>query len=359
MSTNSVQPESQGWDLWPMRKWRQFLLDYLQACVGVAPWPVSTFELLRLQGAGSFICQVQLCMLVLKYFHISHQFCSSLGTARLVSSFLSYRWRKFSSGMGIAGMGLHSWAEGGFEPRSPCSVLCVFTRQPLKGGHNPLCFPPTRSHPELWPPPLEGQIWVDTKALGPPSLVPFAVSQVPGSRPGAEVGSQRCQQVKVSSQYLGLAGNKVMASSMPGWWWQLGWFLSLFSGFSSFVLVWKECKNVTSASLKWPSSQILQFAGFHKPTGHVGLKWPQLLACRVGMTAAPSCLGEGNGNLLQYSCLENPTDRGAWQATVHGVTKSQMGLKRLSMHAHTLILRRLLLMKKNQTKRVKSAKMME
>ena len=33
-------------------------------------------------------------------------------------------------------------------------------------------------------------------------------------------------------------------------------------------------------------------------------------------------LGEGNGNLLQYSCLENPTDRGAWQATVHGVTKS-------------------------------------
>jgi len=31
--------------------------------------------------------------------------------------------------------------------------------------------------------------------------------------------------------------------------------------------------------------------------------------------------GEGNGNLLQYSCLGNPTDRGAWQATVHGVAK--------------------------------------
>ena len=30
--------------------------------------------------------------------------------------------------------------------------------------------------------------------------------------------------------------------------------------------------------------------------------------------------GEGNGNPLQYSCLENPTDSGAWQATVHGVT---------------------------------------
>ena len=34
--------------------------------------------------------------------------------------------------------------------------------------------------------------------------------------------------------------------------------------------------------------------------------------------------GEGNGNPLQYSCLENPTDRGAWRATVHGVAK-EMG----------------------------------
>ena len=31
--------------------------------------------------------------------------------------------------------------------------------------------------------------------------------------------------------------------------------------------------------------------------------------------------GEGNGNPFQYSCLENPTDRGAWWATVHGVAK--------------------------------------
>ena len=32
--------------------------------------------------------------------------------------------------------------------------------------------------------------------------------------------------------------------------------------------------------------------------------------------------GEGHGNLLQYSCLENPRDREAWRATVHGVAKS-------------------------------------
>ena len=39
--------------------------------------------------------------------------------------------------------------------------------------------------------------------------------------------------------------------------------------------------------------------------------------------------GEGNGNPLQYSCLENPMDRGAWWAAVHGVTKSQTQLKQL------------------------------
>ena len=36
--------------------------------------------------------------------------------------------------------------------------------------------------------------------------------------------------------------------------------------------------------------------------------------------------GEGNGNPLQYSCLGNPMDRGAWRAPIHGVTKSQIGL---------------------------------
>ena len=35
-------------------------------------------------------------------------------------------------------------------------------------------------------------------------------------------------------------------------------------------------------------------------------------------------MGEENGNPLQYSCLENPMDRGAWQAIVHGITESDM-----------------------------------
>ena len=43
-----------------------------------------------------------------------------------------------------------------------------------------------------------------------------------------------------------------------------------------------------------------------------------------------SCIGEGNGNPLQCSCLENPRERGAWWAAVYGVTQSQTWLKRLS-----------------------------
>ena len=43
-----------------------------------------------------------------------------------------------------------------------------------------------------------------------------------------------------------------------------------------------------------------------------------------------SCIGEGNGNPLQCSCVENPRDRGAWWAAVSGVAQSQTRLKRLS-----------------------------
>ena len=45
--------------------------------------------------------------------------------------------------------------------------------------------------------------------------------------------------------------------------------------------------------------------------------------------------GKGNSNPLQYSCLENPMDRGTWRATVHRVTKNQTWLKWLSTYAHT------------------------
>ena len=49
--------------------------------------------------------------------------------------------------------------------------------------------------------------------------------------------------------------------------------------------------------------------------------------------------GEGNGNPLQYSCLENPMDRGAWWATVHGVAKSRTRLSDFTFTATTDITR--------------------
>ena len=82
-----------------------------------------------------------------------------------------------------------------------------------------------------------------------------------------------------------------------------------------------------------------------------GLKWEQFASVYVGSPGGtsgeePTCQcrsmrdmdsipesgrspGRGHGNPLQYSYLENPRDREVWRATVHGVAKSQTGLKRL------------------------------
>ena len=51
-----------------------------------------------------------------------------------------------------------------------------------------------------------------------------------------------------------------------------------------------------------------------------------------------SCIGEGNGNPLQCSCLENPRDGGAWLAAVYGVAQSWTRLKRLSSSSSSMYL---------------------
>ena len=61
-------------------------------------------------------------------------------------------------------------------------------------------------------------------------------------------------------------------------------------------------------------------------------------ACNAGDTGLipglGSTLGEGNGNPLHYSCLENPLDRGAWPATVHGVAVSWRLLSNRAQQCH-------------------------
>ena len=76
---------------------------------------------------------------------------------------------------------------------------------------------------------------------------------------------------------------------------------------------------------------ILQFRG-----GSVGKE----SACNAGdmdlITGCGRFLGGGPSNPFQYSCLENPMDRGAWWAIVRGVAKSQTLLKQLSTHPCTV-----------------------
>ena len=59
-------------------------------------------------------------------------------------------------------------------------------------------------------------------------------------------------------------------------------------------------------------------------------------ACSAGDLGSISGLGrppgEGNGNPLQYPCLENPMVRGAWQSTVHGVAKSRTRLRNFTIY---------------------------
>ena len=70
------------------------------------------------------------------------------------------------------------------------------------------------------------------------------------------------------------------------------------------------------------------FMGF--PVGSDGKEF----ACKAGdlgsIPRSGRFHGRGHGNPLQYSCLENPVDRGAWRVTVHGVAKSQTWLSNLA-----------------------------
>ena len=59
------------------------------------------------------------------------------------------------------------------------------------------------------------------------------------------------------------------------------------------------------------------------PWGHVESDTTQRLHFHFSL----SCIGEGNGNPLQCSCLENPGDGGAWWAAIYGVAQSQTRLK--------------------------------
>ena len=85
---------------------------------------------------------------------------------------------------------------------------------------------------------------------------------------------------------------------------------------------WRAANHGVTKSRTWLSDW-MNWILISFPGGSVGKD----TACNAGdMGLIPGLgrfPGRGNGNPLQYSCLENPLDRGAWKATVHGFTKSQ------------------------------------
>ena len=113
-----------------------------------------------------------------------------------------------------------------------------------------------------------------------------------------------------------------------GWW----WFSFFF--FSCNIINLQYCVRFRCTA-KWLGYTYTCTHG--SPGGSVGKE----SACNVGDLGSIPGLGrspgEGNGNLLQYSCLQNSIDRGAWWITVHRVTKSWTQLRDWHTHMYVYI----------------------
>ena len=81
-----------------------------------------------------------------------------------------------------------------------------------------------------------------------------------------------------------------------------------------------------SSTLAWKIPWMEEPGGLHNPWGRTQSETTERLHFHFSL----SCIGEGNGNPLQCSCLENPRDGGAWWAAVYGVAQSRTRLKQLS-----------------------------
>ena len=107
---------------------------------------------------------------------------------------------------------------------------------------------------------------------------------------------------------------------------------------SIWGIIWPHCWFGLGPYLirrrKWHPTSVLLPGKSHgqrslegcSPWGHWGSDTTERLPFHFSL----SCIGEGNGNPLQCSCLENPRDGGAWWAAVYGVAQSRTRLKRLS-----------------------------
>ena len=119
--------------------------------------------------------------------------------------------------------------------------------------------------------------------------------------------------------------------------------ISLFCTWLGTII--KKWQDLVSVSCHQRDYCLLGEKQWHPTPVHLPGKshgWRSLVSCslwgreesdtteRLHFHFSLACIGEGNGNPLQYSCLENPRDRGAWWAAVYGVAQSRTRLKRLS-----------------------------
>ena len=93
---------------------------------------------------------------------------------------------------------------------------------------------------------------------------------------------------------------------------------------------------------QWHPTPVLLPGKSHGQRSLVGCspwgRWESDTTERLHFHFSLSCIGEGNGNPLQCSCLENPRDGGAWWAAVYGVAQSRTRLKRLSSSSSRLVM---------------------
>ena len=109
----------------------------------------------------------------------------------------------------------------------------------------------------------------------------------------------------------------------------------LFNMLSRLVIAFlPRSKHLLITWLQSPSTPVLLPGKYHGWRSLVGCspwgRWGSDTTERLHFHFSLSCIGEGNGNPLQCSCLENPRDGGAWWAAVYGVAQSWTRLKWLS-----------------------------
>ena len=123
----------------------------------------------------------------------------------------------------------------------------------------------------------------------------------------------------------------------------LGHILSLFNFLKNWQTIFQSgdilsLNYFSFLSMSYESSncstllQMLNMARFWNFSHH--REGVVVLHCDGHLCCPNDWYGEGNGTPLQYSCLENPMDRGAWKAAVHGVTKGQTQLSDFTFTFH-------------------------